>query len=165
MMRSFVTLVALALPVVGLGGAIVAAEQAVRGASEWRIPITGYDPRDPLRGRYIRFQYAWRLAGPGRVCSDRTCRLCLEAGGRVVRFAAPGAACQAMVDPQASGLAVFASDKGEVNAGTRLWVSEASAPGLETQLRARPMVAVARLTRAGRLLPVRLEPAQSPSAQ
>lgn len=164
-MRRLVTVIALALPVVGLGGAIIAAEQAVRGASGWRIPITGYDPRDPLRGRYIRFQYAWRLAGPGRACSDRTCRLCLEGGGRVVRFQTPGVACPAPIDPQASGLTVFVASNGEINASARLWVSEASAPRLEAQLRAQPMVAVARLTRGGRLRPVRLEPVQSPSAQ
>lgn len=151
---------ALALPVLGLAGTLIASEAALSGATVWRISITGYDPRDPLRGHYIRFQYTWNLAGRAPACADMAaCQLCLTDGGRAVTIEPQTAVCPAAVDPRASGLSVFPDGRGQVTAATRLWVSEASAPALEADLRVRPMVAVARLTRSGRLVAERLEPA------
>ena len=40
---------ALLLPIVALATGILASEIGARGASVWRIPVAGYDPRDPLR--------------------------------------------------------------------------------------------------------------------
>lgn len=156
-------MIAVALPVAGALASVVANEAALAGATEWRIPVTGYDPRDPLRGRYVQFSYAWRASGDAGLCGGaNACRLCLEDGGARVRVVREGVACAAAIDPEASGLRVWRSadtGDGRITAATRLWVSEAGAPALERQLRSRPMVAVARLTSGGRLAPVRLEPA------
>lgn len=151
---------AVVLPVLGTVGGIAVQEVALAGATRWRIPITGYDPRDPLRGRYIVFRYDWAARGDPASCwSDAGCRLCLEDRGARVEAVPAGAACVAPVDPRASGLSVL-SNAGRITAGTRLWVSERRAPVLEAQLRNRPMVAVARLTDDGRLIAERIEPAR-----
>jgi GDYXXLXY protein len=149
---------ALLLPLAGLAANVAVNEAALGGATEWRIPVTGYDPRDPLRGQFIQFRYDWRVTGacaPGAGCD-----LCLEDEGRSVRIVAAGAACRHRIDLAASKIEhrppppdsapVFAS---------RLFVSEATAPTLDALLRRQRMVVAARLTRGGRLINERLEPA------
>lgn len=155
---------ALALPLVGLAVGIAFQETGARGASEWRIPVAGYDPRDPLRGRYINFRYVWTVSGPAHRCRDAGCDLCLERGGTHVRVVAKGASCPTRIDPVASRIALtyapeFGADGQPLAAMSRLFVSEASAPRLEALLRRGPMVVRARLTRDGRLINDRLEPA------
>ena len=41
----------------------------------WRIPITGYDPRDILRGHYLQFRYEWNLPQAARLCVGEECAL------------------------------------------------------------------------------------------
>ncbi len=162
MSRFLLTALAAALPVAGSLGTIAVREASLRDASEWRIPIAGYDPRDPLRGRYITFRYVWSVEGDRGTCGDGDdCRPCLRGGGERVKIVREGASCAAPVDLKASGLRVangFGAQADRLTSTTRLWVSESRAPVLERQLRARPMVAVARLTKGGRLIPIRLEP-------
>lgn len=162
-MRRWLPLAAVVLPVLGTLGGITVQEAALSGATEWRVPVTGYDPRDPLRGRYIAFSYVWALRGDPALCRDRRqCQLCLEAGGAQALVTVKGASCPARIDLVASGLTPTRfGDQAtrEVRAPARLWVSETIAPTLERQLQTRPMVAVARLTRDGRLFAQRLEPA------
>ena len=154
---------ALVLPLVGLLIGIVAQESGQRGASEWRIPVTGYDPRDPLRGRFINFRYAWTVSGPAHRCRDGDCALCIEDAGRHVRVVGRDESCSARIDPVASRMAVtyapeFGADGQPLVAMSRIFVSEASAPRLEALLAKGPMVMRARLTRDGRLINDRLEP-------
>lgn len=156
------TALALLLPLVALGAGIGGAEVGSRGATVWRIPITGYDPRDPVRGHHVNFRFDWRVAGPAHLCRrpGGGCALCLEDGGASVRVVPAGAACAARIDPAASKLGLryapeFAATPLAVTG--RLYVSETSAPELEAMLRTYPAVVVARLTRGGRLIPDRLE--------
>ncbi|PAX09400.1 GDYXXLXY domain-containing protein [Sphingomonas lenta] len=152
----------IAAPVAGTLASVAINEAQLRDATEWRIPITGYDPRDPLRGRYVAFQYDWTVAGRRTACPSGDCVLCMEDGGRRVRVEPRSAVCPASVDAVASGLFVrYATEGGgtRATAATRIWVSEARAPELERQLQTRPMVAVSRLTRSGRLIATHLEPA------
>lgn len=163
-MNKWALAAALALPLVGLAAGAAWQETGARGASAWRIPVAGYDPRDPLRGRYITFRYVWTVSGPAHRCRGGDCDLCLEAGGTHVRVVAKGAECPARIDPAASRIALtyapeFGADGQPLAAMSRLFVSEASAPRLEAQLRRGPMVVRARLTRDGRLINDRLEPA------
>ena len=46
-----------AIPLVGILGMMVRAEYRVRTASVYRLPISGYDPRDLLYGHYISFVF------------------------------------------------------------------------------------------------------------
>lgn len=153
----------LLLPVIGLAGSIVHHGRALGGASVWRIPVTGIDPRDPLRGQYVDFTYGWRVTGDARACDGRdACALCLdrEAGEVTARIVPAAAQCPRRVDLRASRIRVRPAFADEPPAFTaRLFVSEASAPAIEAQLRAGPMTLVAALTDEGRLVGRGLEPA------
>ncbi len=162
-MKRAVLAAALLLPLAGLAAGIALQETGARGASEWRIPVAGYDPRDPLRGRFVTFRYVWSVSGPAHLCRNAGCDLCLEDAGRHVRAIPKGGSCPARIDPVASRIALtyapeFGADGQPLAAMSRLFVSEASAPRLEAQLRAGPMQMRARLTRDGRLINDRLEP-------
>jgi len=154
---------ALALPVAGTLAGIAAAEWRQRDATVWSIPIEGADPRDPLRGRYIAFRYRWAVTGDAALCRIENCALCLEDEGRAIRVIARDASCPARIDPLSSKLrtdyrAEIGGDAVPLAVYGRLWVSEASAPALDAQLRSRPMRVVARLSADGRLANLRLEP-------
>jgi hypothetical protein len=161
--RNWLLLAALALPVAWLGASAVVQERALGAAREWRIPIEGYDPRDPLRGQYVRFTYGWALAGSPELCLREGCRLCLsDSDGPVTATASPtGATCPFPIDLAASSIETNRAFRGEdgVRFTSRIFVSEASAPAIEAQLRAGPMVVVAALTPDGRLVNRRIEPA------
>ena len=53
----------LALPVLLVAGLAGQAEWALRGGVPVRVRITGYDPRDLIRGHYLRFRFAWNWEG------------------------------------------------------------------------------------------------------
>ena len=59
MNRRLATWIALALPLVGLAGMWASTEHWNRQGTDWLVPVTGYDPRDLLRGHYVQFRYAW----------------------------------------------------------------------------------------------------------
>ncbi len=165
-MNRWMLAAALALPLAGLAVGIVMQETGERGATEWRIPIAGYDPRDPLRGRFIAFRYDWTVSGPAYLCRDGGCMLCLEEGGRHVRVIPRNGECPARIDPSMSRIALaytpeFAASGQPLAAMSRLFVSEASAPRLEALLRRGPMVVYVRLTRDGRLINDRIESADT----
>lgn len=156
-------LAALALPIAWLGVSALTQERALSAAREWRIPIEGYDPRDPLRGQYVRFSFGWAQAGQPGLCLDSRCTLCLsDRDGTVTATAVPkGASCPFPVDLAASNIEVrpgFGGDR-DTWFTSRIFVSEATAPAIEEQLRAGPMVVVAALTPDGRLVNRRIEPA------
>jgi hypothetical protein len=153
----------LLLPLAWLGGSILLNQHALAQAREWRVPVEGYDPRDPIRGQYVRYTLGWRLVGDAAACDTPTgCRLCLsEDGGTVTAtVATPGTPCPHPLDPARSGLTLRPGFQvGEApRFESRIFVSEASAPALEAQLREGPMQLVAVLAPDGRLIARRLEP-------
>jgi hypothetical protein len=163
-MRRWLLVAALLLPLAGLVAGIVRQQVALDGATRWVIPITGHDPRDPLRGQYLRFAYAWQVDGDARGCDPpRGCALCLarRQGLVTATIAPPAAACLNRVDPRLSRIDISPGlgPRGQPGFSARIFVSEASAPRLEAQLRSGPMVVVARLAPDGRLMPERVEPA------
>lgn len=155
-MRPWLAIAALALPLAGLSAAIAVREARLQGAEPWVIPIAGFDPRDPLRGRYVRFEYRWAVAGDAKLCNTPPgCQLCLSRAGAQVNAAITprGATCPSRVDPAASNILVTpAIGGGPPRFTSRIFVSESSAPALETQLRRGPMRVRAVLTREGRLV-------------
>ena len=161
--RPWLLLAALLLPIAWLGASAALQERALGQSREWRIPIDGYDPRDPLRGQYVRFAYGWALDGEPALCLREGCRLCLsDREGPVTATALPKAAsCPFAVDLAASSIAVRPGFRGEaqVQFTSRIFVSEASAPLIEAQLRDRPVVVIAALTPDGRLVNRRIAPA------
>jgi hypothetical protein len=71
---------ALALPVVALVAMVVRAELVVHRGREYVLDIEGYDPRDLLRGQYLRYRVKWN--GPATPCADASaeCFVCIRAG-------------------------------------------------------------------------------------
>jgi hypothetical protein len=57
-------MLALALPLAVLGLMVADAERARADAGIIRVAIRGYDPRDPLRGHYLRYQFDWNAETP-----------------------------------------------------------------------------------------------------
>jgi uncharacterized membrane-anchored protein len=71
---------ALAFPLLVLALGIGRAEHHLRNSKKWVFEVTGYDPRDLLRGQYIQFRIALHeTAAPVR-CDDHgpeSCCFCL----------------------------------------------------------------------------------------
>jgi uncharacterized membrane-anchored protein len=88
MRRSFLAF-AVVLPLVALVLGIVRSEQRLAEGRRWSFEVTGYDPRDLLRGHYIQYRLVLEDtdlpvlgAGDGSSCDDETgdfCCLCLLA--------------------------------------------------------------------------------------
>ena len=53
--------VALALPLIVLASTWWTTARAAREGQDWLIPITGYDPRDLLRGHFVQYRYDWPM--------------------------------------------------------------------------------------------------------
>ena len=65
----------LALPLLALAAMVADAEWGSRSGTVIRVPITGYDPRDPLRGHYLRYRFAWNWQGAPDEQADALCVL------------------------------------------------------------------------------------------
>lgn len=156
MRRQWILALALLLPIAGLAAGVLRNEMMLAAAESWVIPVEGYDPRDLLRGHYIRFRYQWKVEGEESLCDAGACLLCLSRDGNEVtahvhpRDAAPR--CDSLVDPKASNIGPRFT--------ARIFVSEASAPQLDAALRAGPMAVEALLRRDGILVNRRLLPPQ-----
>jgi GDYXXLXY protein len=57
---------ALFIPVIGLGLIWADGHRKAQMGTDWDVPVSGYDPRDLLRGHFIAYQYEW----PGLVQND-----------------------------------------------------------------------------------------------
>jgi uncharacterized membrane-anchored protein len=76
--------VALLLPLVALVLLIVRAELVLKQGRRWTVAITGYDPRDLIRGHYLQFRLKWKPASSlDEQCpsTSEDCYLCLERQG------------------------------------------------------------------------------------
>lgn len=69
---------ALILPLVVLVVGVVRGERALRVGETWWFDITGYDPQDLLRGRYLRFQVEEQWGEPYDATDDDADCACLE---------------------------------------------------------------------------------------
>ena len=91
---------ALALPVVVLAVMVVRAEVIIAAGRTYELLIEGYDPRDLLRGQYLRYRVKWNMVGSTGGGGD----VCLVQGAETVNPAvrmggyAPGSdQCQAVI--------------------------------------------------------------------
>lgn len=154
MKRSLLYAMALLLPLIVLGLTATVQQHSIRSASSWTIPISGYDPRDPLRGHYLNFSYDWQIAGTASLCSSTEgCTLCLEEGTKIVATVRPaGATCRHPVDLKRSNIGFRPGLRGTAVFTGRIFVSEARAPILTRTLERSPAFLLARLTTDGRLV-------------
>ena len=56
-------LIALAIPVLGLLALVIKAELRASATETWEVAIRGYDPRDLLRGQYLRYRFDFERGG------------------------------------------------------------------------------------------------------
>lgn len=71
-------LIAVAIPFILLSLLIARAEYHEMAGDKWNIEITGYDPRDPLRGHYLQFRLAYDWDTTKNSCKyGKDCCLCL----------------------------------------------------------------------------------------
>lgn len=73
-------ILALALPLAVLALMVAEAERARADAGIIRVAIRGYDPRDPLRGHYLRYQFDWNAETPFIGEVRRLCVISAPAG-------------------------------------------------------------------------------------
>lgn len=79
MNNKLMKIIVLVLPILAMGLLIGLHSQNQETGKEWRIPVTGYDPRDLLRGHYLTFRYDWNWQDENsQSCSGKNCALCLE---------------------------------------------------------------------------------------
>lgn len=73
------------LPFIVLCLLIARAEYHLSVGAQWDFAITGYDPRDLLRGHYLRFRLAYDWQEPRKECKGKPgCSYCLtDVGGQV----------------------------------------------------------------------------------
>lgn len=158
-MKRWLSLAALALPVLGLTISAGWHQWRQSGAAEWRIPVTGYDPRDLLAGHYARFRYAWRLEGQ---CPSGDCMFCLEdrRGEVVARIEPKASQCLHRVDPGLSGINVnwpAPGSRQQPVASGRIFIDEREAARITRLLgREKGAILVARLG-GNRLVAQRVE--------
>ncbi len=72
---------AVVLPLFVLGLGIVRAELQLSNGRRWVFDVTGYDPRDLLRGHYLNYRIALHETKPLERCDDdssQRCCLCLQ---------------------------------------------------------------------------------------
>ncbi|MEO0501401.1 MAG: GDYXXLXY domain-containing protein [Pseudomonadota bacterium] len=168
-MRRRVLAFVLLLPILGLTAHIGWRVVEGAGATDWTIPITGIDPRDPLRGNYLIFRYAWTVEGDPATCDEDGCEICLVGpppdGSRLRIVTGSDPACKYPVDWAASGLRLSFMAESDENGGQgpvfsgRFFLPEAEAADAAAALGSgQPVGARVRRTRNGRLLVRELGP-------
>jgi hypothetical protein len=75
-------IVAVVLPVAGVFALIGRAQIKQRSGQEFRLPISGYDPRDLLRGHYLTYRIDWNPSGDGCAVGDACCYCLTRDAGR-----------------------------------------------------------------------------------
>lgn len=79
--RLWLRLAQLALPMLLLGAMVFGAERDLRSGDVWTLRLSGGDPRDLLRGHYVRFLIDWNWdAAPGECPVTGACCVCLRRG-------------------------------------------------------------------------------------
>jgi uncharacterized membrane-anchored protein len=141
---------AVLIPVVGLAVLVIRAEMVHTGQT-WRLPIEGFDPRDPLHGHYLQYRYRFMpdlvdISEPGTascVCLSRTNEEGFDPPARGVPCDLAHT-CDAWLDTDT------------VRGPQRFYIPEAAGPALEQALRDRPASVVVTIDANGAAIPSEL---------
>ncbi|WCT76847.1 GDYXXLXY domain-containing protein [Novosphingobium humi] len=162
---------AILLPLAGLAYSWHATRQSAAQGVEWDVAVRGYDPRDLLRGHYIRFAYVWPDDTPdaadGAAGNTGATRLCIEGEAPVIRRTTPMTDQDQIRDCQGiaraagqdrSGDGTFARPASTIPREGRLFVPQSAAPGMERALADPGQQAILRfrLRPDGEIIPLRL---------
>lgn len=155
MNRTAIWIGTMALPVLALAAAWANTHRMAQQGVEWDVLVSGYDPRDPLRGHYIRYQYDWPLPKvaakedeeemgfqpflSGPVCLIGTSPAITSA--RLIAGSTDEKGCTSIVRPNS-----WRESDGEDGAHRdRLYVPQAKAADMEAKLRDETQQAVVRI--------------------
>jgi uncharacterized membrane-anchored protein len=117
-----------ALPLVVIALGVARAEAHLASADTWLVDIEGYDPRDLLHGRYLRFRV--KLPWQGSDCGyDEECHACL------MRDPEGGVASAKAVRGRGASSCDGILESKYVTMPHRFYIPEARARQLEKQLR------------------------------
>jgi len=134
-MRRLISAALIALPLVGLGYLWYQTAQKTNQGTEWDVPVTGYDPRDLLKGHYVEYRYQWPRDPAQDTASapDPANILCIHGKaptitsvGRYYGTEEPKANCEALLHAPS----IF---YGAAPQTGRLYVSQAEATRLQAQ--------------------------------
>ena len=125
----------LALPVLALAAMVANAEWQVRGGTVIRVPITGSDPRDPLRGHYLRYRFAWNWQGEPGEQADAICVLAAGENPPVRPLPPEGDPGCRLVLRRDTGDGARWGAFMPAGVSDKLFVPEAQAQALESELR------------------------------
>jgi hypothetical protein len=131
-MRRELVALAVALPVLAIGFAIVRSERQLARSNDFVFAIGGYDPRDLLKGHYLQFRLRVRDVPAREACDSsrgQRCCLCLTRTGRNDPVELTRATCATAIDECDGAL-------GERYLGTslRYYIPELEAASLDQQL-------------------------------
>lgn len=73
-----IKILSLLFPIVVLLGFVGLHTVNQKTGTLWVIDIEGYDPRDLLRGHFLRFRYSWNWDDGQNACYGNECYLCLN---------------------------------------------------------------------------------------
>ncbi|HMI90667.1 MAG TPA: GDYXXLXY domain-containing protein [Polyangiales bacterium] len=131
-MRRELVALAVALPVLAIGFAIVRSERQLARSNEFVFAIGGYDPRDLLKGHYLQFRLRARDLPTREACdgsNGQTCCLCLMRTGRNDPVELTRATCATATDQCDGALA-----ERYLSTSLRYYIPELEAPSLDQQL-------------------------------
>jgi len=127
MSRRFIV-VAVVMPLVAIALGIVRAELTFARTRDFTFEINGYDPRDLLRGRYLRFRLQLQPANDRCPTASASCCFCLTQGpdAELVRVersdCSEAKRCDGWLEPESA------------RRGFRFYVTDTRAAELERQL-------------------------------
>lgn len=138
-------IVALALPVLAMALLIGMHMQNRENGTLWDVPVTGYDPRDLLRGHYLTFRYDWDWDMSASCKRGEVCILCLRENTpgsrynpkvRIVNAEAVPKHCTAFIHGHGNGSAnQFEIGPKRGHGLRRYYIPEAQAQRLDALLR------------------------------
>jgi uncharacterized membrane-anchored protein len=140
--RALSLLLALALPIVALAVMVARAEIVSRSGRPYRIHITGYDPRDPIRGHYLRYRLDFLWDDLRERCTTSTCAYCL-------RGPAGSEPLVSKVSPNGTGTCDASFPESQLDHLTEFYIPEGRGPVLERALRSQRADLLVRVSSGG----------------
>jgi hypothetical protein len=123
-------LIVLALPLVVLLAMMIRSELILARGREFEVSIDGYDPRDLLRGQFLRYRVRWNRSG-GESGECPGCCLCLQRDIGTVDPQVLGMQCNSV-----EGCAAFIKPEALDGLG-QYYIPEGMGPPLERAIRER----------------------------
>lgn len=137
-MKNWLRLTSLALPLVALAASWAFTHHKAQQGTIWAVPVSGYDPRDLLRGHYITYRYNWP-GMPAQDGRDYISAVCIKGTAPVINtatslneFGMPPSQARPECTIVARTAPGSVSENGLANG--KIYIAQTKAAGLERQL-------------------------------